>query len=346
MGSKEAPLWTLLIGLVWAADFREVVASTEASVASLEVRGRRGADIRGSGFVVGDGTILATNHHVVDGSRSIVAVFGDERVTVRKVLATDPDADLALLLLPSQFPALRTAKPPAVGAPVLAAGNPRGLGLSYTDGILSQEHNRNALVVLQHSAPISPGNSGGPLLNEEGHAVGVNSFQIASEYGQNLNFAVAAEHLDALLKAHHRPRTLEQPEAVVAKPAEPWTPPAGQPLCTSPQEPTWPFEPPVALHTLDARQNDDRGVCRQGVSVAYGRYTGVDAIDSQLADKAEQMGFTRAVGDDCTSRWTQTLDNKTSDVVAVRSGTTLWLYLRGEGALCDRAEQLRVAASR
>lgn len=116
------------------------------------------------------------------------------------VLGVDQDRDLALLSVDVKAPALRLADPvPAeVGDTVYAVGNPEGLEGTFPQGLISGIRQRGSDSILQITAPISPGSSGGPFLNSKGQVVGI-AVSTWTE-GQNLNFAVPVAYLSALLK--------------------------------------------------------------------------------------------------------------------------------------------------
>jgi serine protease Do len=95
---------------------------------------------------------------------------------------------------------LGSSKDLAVGAKVTVISSPSGLENTVSDGILSAVREYDAVRLLQITAPISPGSSGGPVLNTAGQMVGVATFQF--EKGQNLNFAVGAEYILPLLDQH------------------------------------------------------------------------------------------------------------------------------------------------
>jgi S1-C subfamily serine protease len=87
-----------------------------------------------------------------------------------------------------------------VGDRVIVIGSPQGLENTMSDGILSAVREYETTRLLQITAPISPGSSGGPVFNAAGKVIGIASFQFAK--GQNLNFAIAAEHVQPLLEQH------------------------------------------------------------------------------------------------------------------------------------------------
>ena len=140
----------------------------------------------GSGFVVSSGGLIVTNAHVIDGATSVSVKLGDNATLKAKVVGVDNSADLALLkvdagrsLTPLTFGDSRTVQ---VGDSTAAIGNPFGLDRTLTTGVVSALHRTisapNGIAihdVLQTDAALNPGNSGGPLLDAEGHVIGVNS---------------------------------------------------------------------------------------------------------------------------------------------------------------------------
>ena len=180
---------------------RDIVARSAGSV--VVVRTPQGL---GTGFVVDRG-IVATNLHVIAGANQILlATSKGQRLQISAIAGLDPAHDLALLSFaadasPTPLP-LRHDTPLMAGDPVVAIGTPQGLALTASTGIVSAVRELSPrLTLVQTTAPISPGSSGGPLLDEQGRVVGVTT--LISRSGQNLNFAVPVEYLSALL-AHSR----------------------------------------------------------------------------------------------------------------------------------------------
>jgi 2-alkenal reductase len=170
---------------------------------------------QGSGFVIDTQGHIVTNQHVVDGAEQIEIDFPSGLKAWAKVLGTDPDSDLAVLLV--DVPADKLVPLPLgdsdqvqVGDTVLAIGNPFGLSGTMTEGIVSAigrtlDSERTAPGgqpftagdIIQTDAAINPGNSGGPLLNLRGEVVGVNrairteSFTVAGDAANSgVGFAV------------------------------------------------------------------------------------------------------------------------------------------------------------
>jgi S1-C subfamily serine protease len=155
----------------------------------------------GSGFFVNREGHLITNMHVISGAARIeVKMPQGGLYPVNTVLAEDKKADLVKLAVqitggtPHYLPV--SGKRPEVGEHVLTIGSPLGLEQSVSEGLVSafrQVRGRGEFI--QISAPISPGSSGGPVVNLQGQVIGVASFQIK---GQNINFAVPGSRVLAL----------------------------------------------------------------------------------------------------------------------------------------------------
>jgi hypothetical protein len=156
----------------------------------------------GSGFFLPDGRI-ATNRHVVEGATRMKVQASNEDTlgSAEYAEAVGRTADLAILPRVGAAPAtlpLATRLPEA-GESVVVIGAPEGLSNTVSTGIVSAIRRIQGRTLVQISAPISHGSSGGPVLNMRGEVIGV-SVSVLSE-GQNLNFAVPATELLALSQA-------------------------------------------------------------------------------------------------------------------------------------------------
>jgi len=220
----------LLVAVAWPfataqekQDLAQLVAQVDPSVVTIAVSDQS----LGSGFVVDRQGLILTNYHVIEGAKEAVVIFPDKtRFKVEGFLAILPKKDLALLRIQpgtKQLQALRIAEqPPAKGEKVYAFGAPMGLSGSVSDGIVAavrpgqdvretlKNLTRRDLYVelldydldarwIQTTAPISGGNSGGPLVSVRGEVVGVNTW--VNAMGQNLNFALSAEHIKPMIAA-------------------------------------------------------------------------------------------------------------------------------------------------
>ena len=170
----------------------------------LEVEREGRQDTQGSGFFVRPGYV-ATNYHMIEGAETTLArLVGTETTyTVEKIVATSEKHDLAIIKVIGGTTAeltLGNSDEIRIGETVYAVGNPKGLQGTVSKGIVSsmRDFGRNG-VRIQIDAPISPGNSGGPVLNEKGEVIGVSVSGIQGIDAQNLNFAVPSNYLKALL---------------------------------------------------------------------------------------------------------------------------------------------------
>lgn len=158
---------------------------------------------QGSGFVVSANGLLITNCHVVEDAYFAFAVSHDgTRYPIEGHLGFNRVKDIALLKVQMQqapFLVLSNSKV-RVGSKVYAIGNPRGLTNTISEGLISglrsEDESGN---LIQTTAPISPGSSGGPLLSGSGEVVGITTSYLVG--GQNLNFAVPAEEAIRLIQA-------------------------------------------------------------------------------------------------------------------------------------------------
>jgi serine protease Do len=155
----------------------------------------------GSGFVVDPSGLIVTNNHVIDGAYDIVVTFADGESLPATVVEPIHLLDLALLRVSGDRPrpAVRWAEEPVQpGDEVFAFGNPLGIGLSVTAGIVSAT-NRNLDETgydhfIQTDAVINHGNSGGPLFNTRGEVVGVDTAIVSPTQGYaGLGFAIPSE---------------------------------------------------------------------------------------------------------------------------------------------------------
>lgn len=166
---------------------------------------------QGSGYVFSSDGIIITNYHVIRGAKSLtVKIPGQEPYRVDSVLGYEIDHDVAALQLTgSSLPALltETVEEPKVGDRVVAIGAPLGLESTVSEGIVSALRNAGTMHIIQTTASISPGSSGGPLLNEYGKVIGLTTSTVLN--GQSLNFVVSAKHVSELL-GRKQPMSLDE----------------------------------------------------------------------------------------------------------------------------------------
>jgi S1-C subfamily serine protease len=178
----------------------------------------------GTGFFVSETGHIVTNAHVVKGCRTVRSSRGG---ALRKAFV-DEESDLAIYIAsekPDGIARLRGGRGARAGESVVAVGFPFGGLLSsdpiVTTGIISALSVRNDRRRIQITAPVQPGNSGGPLLGENGGVVGVvvsglNAIKVAEAFGdipQNVNFAVSLGTLQSFLNANSIPYALDDSTA-------------------------------------------------------------------------------------------------------------------------------------
>jgi tetratricopeptide (TPR) repeat protein len=165
----------------------------------------------GSGFIVGDNGEVATNYHVIEGASSAIVKYPGKNVNVpvSTIVHKDPKRDLVVIRVgfaPSPV-SLGIDSLVAAGQKVLAFGNPRGLEGTVSNGIVSAVRRAgrefpipfpDGTKVIQITAPISSGSSGGPIVNESGKVIGIST--LMRRDGQNLNFAIPVSYLRRLLE--------------------------------------------------------------------------------------------------------------------------------------------------
>lgn len=169
----------------------------------------------GSGFVYDTSGHIITNNHVVEGAKTVDVRFVDGNIYSANVIGTDPYNDIAVLQIMDDFSEenlqpviLGDSSQLEVGQQVIAIGNPYGLSGTVTTGIVSQVGrllpNSGAGYsipnVIQTDAAINPGNSGGPLLDMQGHVIGINT-AIQSGTGEfsGIGFAVPSNTVKRLV---------------------------------------------------------------------------------------------------------------------------------------------------
>jgi len=190
---------------------KEVFQKVSPSVVLIITENEKGEPLAlGSGFIIAKGTV-ASNFHVVRGAASGKArLFGQKgMLKITGISAYDAKRDVVLLDVPGlEAPPipLRTNSETAVGETIFAIGNPKGLEGTISSGIVSAHRLVGSESVLQITAPISPGSSGGPVVDENSMVVGIATATFKG--GQALNFAVPANWLNDLLKAGRQPVSL------------------------------------------------------------------------------------------------------------------------------------------
>jgi S1-C subfamily serine protease len=194
-----------------AENARQIASATFPSVVLIVMEDERGQPVAlGRGFFVKE-KVIASNFHVVEkASRGYAKLVGQKtKYNIAGVVGLDAKHDLVLLAVEeATAPALKLGDGAkvAIGDTVFAVGNPQGLEGTFSQGIVSGIRQFDTDSLLQITAPISPGSSGGPVVDSEGKVIGV---AVATfKGGQNLNFAIPSKYVEDLLQKTTKPEPL------------------------------------------------------------------------------------------------------------------------------------------
>ena len=192
--------------------FQEIYAGVIPSIVSIRGTQEEGTSL-GTGVVASAGGYIITNSHVIEGCASVDITLWDESQHPAKLVGRDAESDLAVLkieaqgLTPAQF---GDSSGLQVGDVALAIGNPLGEELrgTMTDGIISAINrdllvDGNSMVLIQTTAALNAGNSGGALLNAYGQVVGITNMKMSSYYDtvEGLGFAIPSTTVKAISDA-------------------------------------------------------------------------------------------------------------------------------------------------
>ncbi|MGO4885074.1 MAG: trypsin-like peptidase domain-containing protein [Bryobacteraceae bacterium] len=206
---RPIALLTALVGMIGSAELgtaqskspRQIAHDTLPSVVLLVIQDSSGEPMSlGSGFVLRDGLVV-TNEHVVSGGRSGYCRLAGKSVSyqIAGTVAVDIAHDLAIMAIDGlRAPALPIGDSGqlAAGDTVYVMGNPEGLEGTFSQGIVSAIRDIRGERMLQITAPVSPGSSGGPILDGGGNVVGI--AEATFKEGQNLNLAIPSSRLVVL----------------------------------------------------------------------------------------------------------------------------------------------------
>jgi S1-C subfamily serine protease len=166
-------------------------------------------DGHGSGVIVSEDGYIITNYHVVAGAKSIGVIFNDDSKVTARVVRTSTGGDLALLKVEKDslkpLP-LSENKSPDLGVDAWAIGTPRSLELGQTisKGIISGIRTTDDLSYIQTDVKISPGNSGGALINRNGEVLGIISAKLIGFGTEGIGFAITSYQVLEKLKIAYK----------------------------------------------------------------------------------------------------------------------------------------------
>lgn len=182
----------------------EELAQLASSIVMIAVYDRKGSPIAtGSGIMTGRAGYILTNNHVTAGGRFFdVRIEDDEKVyRTNEIIKYNSVLDLAVLRIDrclEPLPIYRGKKNLVRGQKVVAIGSPLGLFNSVSDGIISGFRKIDSVNMIQFTAPISHGSSGGAVLNMQGEVIGIST--AGFDEGQNINLAVNYEDIGLFVR--------------------------------------------------------------------------------------------------------------------------------------------------
>jgi len=199
-------------------NFADVVAEVKPSVVAINTEvitydifnrpfTEKGA---GSGWILDEDGIIVTNSHVVEGAKAITVTLADGRTFPVETVRTDPLTDLAVVTIDAQnLPAanIGDSSKLRICDPVVAIGNPLGLGISAKPGWVSRlgvslqiSSGQTLYDLIETDAPINPGNSGGALVNMSQEVIGITSAKIAMVGVEGMGYAISINQAMPIIK--------------------------------------------------------------------------------------------------------------------------------------------------
>jgi len=182
-----------------SADFSGIIEDAIKSVVTIKTS----AGFQGTGFIIEEKGYVITNSHVLADESGVLAdsiqvITFEQGTKNAEFIGFNREFDIALLKISGEYDPLKFGNSNNVqaGEKVIAIGNPLGLQFSVSEGIVSAVHRTgiNGLdIYIQTDAALNPGNSGGPLINNQGKVIGINNFKIGS--GENLGFALESNYV-------------------------------------------------------------------------------------------------------------------------------------------------------
>lgn len=182
----------------------EELALLASSIVMIEVHDQRGKPMgTGSGVMIGKDGFILTNHHVTRGGYSFSVRIEDDSAVYRtnEIIKYNSVFDLSVIRIGkvlSPLPVYRGTKKLVRGQKVVAIGSPLGLFNSVSDGIISGFREIDTVDMIQFTAPISHGSSGGAVLNMQGEIIGIST--AGFDGGQNINLAVGYETINMFVR--------------------------------------------------------------------------------------------------------------------------------------------------
>lgn len=193
---KYALIISIILQLFICISFADTIEEASHAIGLIITYDKDGNAIgQGTGFFIDSNGTLITNLHVFgEAEKAIIKLDNGAFYEINEYLGLDKDMDILILKVAGKnLPAIKIGDSSLskVGDEIIAIGNPQGLQNTVSKGTISAIRNEENLKIIQITAPVSPGSSGGPLLNTKGEVIGITTFIVD---GQNLNFAIPIEY--------------------------------------------------------------------------------------------------------------------------------------------------------
>jgi hypothetical protein len=181
----------------------EIAKRCSHAIVSIQTRDKDGKELgMASGFIISEDGLIVTNFHVLESARQVQVKIGSEVFEDAYFVKGIPEFDIAIIKINSgNLPVLKIGDSDHLinGQFLIVLGNPWGLERSVSSGLVSAIRSKGPIKLIQMTAPVSPGSSGGPVLNEYGEVVGITTLA-SIFFAQNLNFAIPINYLNELIK--------------------------------------------------------------------------------------------------------------------------------------------------
>lgn len=259
----------------------EEIYRKASSAVVLVVAGDQKSSSQGSGFVINPQGLIVTNDHVLRKYRRIYIKTADGAVYPATVVSRNTKQDLALVRIQPRaaLPSLKLRTvPPQVGQRVYTIGNPLGMEKSISEGIVSRLEDDG---YVQYTAATNPGNSGGPLLNEDGEVIGVVQLSLA-KISTGINFAIPASNLSNFLAQKGGSSSAKQTATDSLQAG------AVQIMKGNYQKAIAIFDQAIAMNPKNSALYTNRGVARMGLNHSQGA---VQDFDQSIALQPTSVAY-------------------------------------------------------
>jgi hypothetical protein len=186
-------------------EISEIASRCSSAVVSITAWDKSGKEIgAGSGFIISDDGFVVTSFHVLESAHRATVEIKEGEYREAYFIKGVPGLDIAVIKIDAQnlpFLPIGDSECLVKGQSVVVLGNPAGFERSISAGIVSAIRSKDNMKIIQMTAPVSLGSSGGPVINEYGEVIGITT--LASFKAQNLNFAIPINYLIEIINGKY-----------------------------------------------------------------------------------------------------------------------------------------------